>query len=76
MTAPFHRELVLPARFGQSDLADVVLNGASRGELLASQSSVAAAGTGLRLDHRVAISLIIDLRDSGWREQGHGIQEK
>ncbi len=67
MTAPFHRELVLPARFGQSDLADVVLNGASRGELLASQSSVAAAGTGLRLDHRVAISLIIDLRDSGWR---------
>jgi len=59
--------VILPPRLAQSRLADLVLNGASREERLASQSAVAGPGSGLRMDHRVAVSLIVDLRDSGFR---------
>jgi uncharacterized protein DUF4338 len=59
-------ELILPLRYRRSQLAEVVLNGASRRDLIAVQAAVAARGTGLRLDHRAAMSLLVDLRDSGW----------
>lgn len=67
MTGSCHSSLILPERFRQGDFARGVLNGASRTDLLASQATLSNAGTGLRLDHRVALSLIVDLRDSGWR---------
>jgi len=63
---PSLHDLVLPLRYQRSQLAEVVLNGASRRELLEVQAAVAAPGTGLRLDHRAAMSLLVDLRDSGW----------
>src|SRR6266496_6322130 len=63
---PSLHDLVLPLRYRQSQLAEVVLNGASRRELLEVQAAVAVPGTGLRLDHRAAMSLLVDLRDSGW----------
>src|SRR6266704_6102434 len=63
---PSLHDLVLPLRYQRSHLAEVVLNGASRRELLEIQSAVAKPGTGLRLDHRTAMSLMVDLRDSGW----------
>lgn len=63
---PSIHDLVLPLRYQRSQLAEVVLNGASRRELLEVQAAVAAPGTGLRLDHRAAMSLLVDLRDSGW----------
>ena len=62
-----HQDLVVPERFGRSALANVVLNGASRRELLQAQAAISTCGTGLRLDHRVVLSLLVDLRDSGWR---------
>ena len=63
---PSPHDLVLPLRYRRSALADIVLNGASRRELLEVQSAVARPGTGLRLDQRTALSLLVDLRDSGW----------
>src|SRR5579859_4785476 len=66
MIAKSVSQLILPARYRQSDLANIVLNGASRSKLLEIQTSVGSPGTGLRLEHRVILSLIVDLRDSGW----------
>ena len=74
MTEQTPTALHIPDRLRESALAGVVLNGATRKELLAAQVAVASPGTGLRLDHRLAVSLFVDLRDGGWRV-GHSQDE-
>lgn len=61
------KKLVVPERYRRTPFAQIVLDGRPRRELLEMQTVLRSTGTGLRLDHRTALSLLVDLRDSGWR---------
>lgn len=66
MTASHSKVIDIPGVLTRSEVARTVLNGSGRRERMLAQQEVVDDGSRLGLRQRVLVSLIVDLRDSGW----------